>query len=112
MWKSTKNKVRLRDQSLTLGLFAFCSLLYYRAIGFNESEKWRTRRIRALRGKSERCEAKEVQQRTLAVDERKSQQDMLAANKRKAQQDTLAVNDVDEKYKDQHGGWLLMTSRR
>jgi hypothetical protein len=53
--------------------------------------RWRTR------SKSERCEAREVQQRTLAVDESKAQQDTLAADKRKAQQDTLAVEDVDEK---------------
>ena len=105
MWKLTKNKVRLRDQSLTPGLFAFCSLLYYCAIGFDESKRWQTQRRRCR-------EAKEAQQRTLAVNERKAQQNTLAANKRKAQQDTLAVNDVDEKYKDQHGGWLLMTSRR
>ena len=111
MWKSTKNKVRLRDQSLTPSLFAFCSLLYYREIGFDKSERWRTRRIQASQGKSERRKAKEVQQRTLAVDKSKAQQDTLAANERKAQQDTLAVEDVDEN-KDQHGGWPSMTSRR
>ena len=47
-------------------------------------------------------EMKEVQQRTLAVDESKAQQDTLADDERKAQQDTLAVEDVD-KNKDQHG---------
>jgi hypothetical protein len=54
---------------LTPGLFAFCSLLYYRAIGFDKSERWRTRRTRASQGNSEHCEAKEVQQRTLAVND-------------------------------------------
>ena len=61
-----------------------------------------TKQKQASRGKSEHRKAKEVQQRTLAVDKSKAQQDTLAANERKAQQDTLAVKDVDEN-KDQHG---------
>ena len=98
-WKSTINKVRCRDHNvLNPGLFAW---LYYRVIGFDERKRWRTQGRRCVR-------RQQVQQKTLAVDDKLPQ--------KKDQQDTLAVTTSIERpapmlamNEGQHGGWPLMT---